>query len=315
MIEDLFKRHPGNPLITIHNVPGRAAAVYNPGVAQVGDETVLLLRVEDRRGMSHLRVARSKDGEHGWRVAPEPLLEEGLPEWPHEEWGCEDARVTRIGESEWVMAYTAYSRFGAAVALATTTDFEAAERLGVVMPPNNKDATVLPEQVDDEWMVLHRPAPGGQEHIWYATSPDLTHWANHGCVMLERGGPWWDGLRIGMGAVPIRTDRGWLLIYHGVKEVLRREIYRLGLALLDLNNPRKLLARTTEWVFGPREDYERYGQAPNVVYTCGALVKGDEVWMYYGAADTSVCLAKARLSDLVEAAQALSDPNMLAAGM
>jgi beta-1,4-mannooligosaccharide/beta-1,4-mannosyl-N-acetylglucosamine phosphorylase len=314
MVHDLFVRHSSNPLITAVDVPGRAAAVFNPGVAVCGDDTVLLLRIEDHRGMSHLRVARSKDGEGGWRVASKPLLEGGLPDWPYEEWGCEDPRLTQIGRSEWIIAYTAYSRYGPAVALARTNDFESVDRLGVVMPPNNKDATVLPEQVDGEWFLLHRPITGGQEHIWYASSGDLVHWAKPGCIMVERGGPWWDSVRIGVGTVPIPTDAGWLLIYHGVKRVLDRDMYRLGLALLDRANPRNLIARTTEWVFGPRADYEVIGQAPNVVYTCGALVKGGEVWMYYGAADTSVCLARARLRDLVRAAKELSDERWLAAG-
>jgi len=313
-VENLFMRVSQNPLITVVDVPGRAAAVFNPGVALLPDETVLLLRIEDQRGMSHLRVARSRDGEGGWRIADQPLLEPGLPEWPYEEWGCEDARLTQIGESEWVIAYTAYSRYGPAVALAKTDDFETVTRLGVVMPPNNKDATLLPEKVDGEWFILHRPITGSAEHIWYASSNDLVHWAKPGCMMMDRGGPWWDGLRIGVGAVPIATEAGWLLIYHGVKNVLERDIYRLGLALLDRQNPRQLLARTTEWIFGPHEDYEFRGQAGNVVYTCGAAVKGGQVWMYYGAADTSVCLAKAQLRDLVEAAQALSDERWLAAG-
>jgi beta-1,4-mannooligosaccharide/beta-1,4-mannosyl-N-acetylglucosamine phosphorylase len=314
MADHLFMRHPRNPLITVVDMPTKAAAVFNPGVAAVDDEVVLLLRIEDQRGMSHLRVARSKDGEGGWRIASQPLLEGGLPEWPYEEWGCEDPRITQIGPSEWVICYTAYSGYGAAVALAKTNDFEAVTRLGIIMPPNNKDATVLPQQIDNEWFLLHRPITGSQEHIWYASSNDLLHWAKPGCIMMERGGPWWDGVRIGVGAVPVCTEKGWLLIYHGVKQVLASDLYRLGLVLLDEANPRKVVARTAEYVFEPLESYERHGQAPNVVYTCGALVRGDEVWMYYGGADTCVCLARARLRDLVEAAEALSDDRYLATG-
>lgn len=173
-------------------------------------------------------------------------------------------------------------------------------RLGVVLSPMNKDATVFPRQFDGLWLLLHRPVTGGQEHIWYACSPhDLSHWSLPGILLPERGGPWWDGLRIGVGAPPIETDEGWLLIYHGVKEMGNRPVYRLGLALLDRENPRKVLARASEWVFAPETDYEQRGLVPNVIYTCGALVRGDELWMYYGAADTAIGLATAKVTDLL----------------
>ena len=148
--------------------------------------------------------------------------------------------------------------------------------------------------------MLHRPVTGGQEHIWYVCSPhDLQHWSQPGILLPERGGPWWDGLRIGVGAPPVLTDEGWLLIYHGVKDMGNRPVYRLGLALLDRENPRKVLARASEWVFAPETNYEQQGLVPNVVYTCGALLRGEEVWMYYGAADTVIGLAIAKVDDLL----------------
>lgn len=301
-----FKRHQSNPLLTSKDLPYEANTVFNPGVAEVDGEVVLLLRVEDRRGMSHLTVAHSHNGVDNWRIEREPLLAPGLPEWPYEEWGCEDARITRLGESEWVICYTAYSCFGPAVAMARTRDFASVERMDIVLPPNNKDAAIFPEQCAGRWRMLHRPLTDGQEHIWYACSDDLIHWGMPGCLMLERVGPWWDGLKIGVGAVPIKTTEGWLLIYHGVKQLANRPIYRLGLALLDPEMCRKTIARTSEWVFGPEEWYERTGDVPNVVYTCGTLLRGDEVWMYYGAADSSVCLATARLDELVRITHELS---------
>jgi beta-1,4-mannooligosaccharide/beta-1,4-mannosyl-N-acetylglucosamine phosphorylase len=302
---ELFERYRGNPIITVADLPYRANVVFNPGVTEVDGEVVLLLRVEDRRGMSHLTVARSADGVTNWRISDTPLLGPTGPEWPYEQWGCEDPRITQIDDHEWVIAYTGYSRFGPAVAMAGTHDFHTAARFGIVFPPNNKDATVFPERVDDMWFILHRPASGSQEHIWYACSPDLINWSRPGCLMEERGGPWWDGLRIGVGSVPIPTDQGWLLIYHGVKELGGQPIYRLGLALLERDNPRHVLNRSSEYVFSPREPYERAGDLANVVYTCGTLLRGDEVWMYYGAADTCVGLATAHLPDLVQASHDL----------
>jgi predicted GH43/DUF377 family glycosyl hydrolase len=286
--------------LTPNDLPFAANAVLNPGVAYRQGEVVLVLRIEARRGISHLRVARSCNGVDGWRIAETPLLAPDLLEHPFEEWGCEDARVTQVGAEEWLIAYTAYSRYGPAVALARTRDFVSVERFGVVLAPTNKDAAIFPAQVNGEWLMLHRPVTGGQEHIWYAASCDLHQWSHPGVLLPVRGGPWWDGLRIGGGAPPILTAQGWLMIYHGAKEIGARPVYRLGLALLDRENPRKVLARAADWVFAPQAPYEMSGLLPNVVYTCGALTQGDEVWLYYGAADTCIGLATAKLRDLLD---------------
>lgn len=300
MVQRLFTRVGDAPLITPEHLPFLANGVLNPGVAEFDGEVVLLLRIEDRQGLSQIRVARSANGVDGWRIADHPLLEPDHPDYPFEEWGCEDARVTRISPHEWLIAYTAYSRYGPAVALATTSDFDRVTRLGVVLSPTNKDAAVFPVRFHGEWIMLHRPVTGGMEHIWYACSPhDLDHWGQPGVLLAERGGPWWDGLRIGIGAPPLQTPEGWLLIFHGAKEMGERPVYRLGLALLELQDPRKVLARATEWVFAPETPYELHGLVPNVVFTCGALLRGEEVWMYYGAADTVIALAIARLPELL----------------
>ncbi|MCE5313914.1 MAG: glycosidase [Armatimonadota bacterium] len=301
MSDGPFVRMTTKPLITPMDVPVKANSVFNPGVVEFDGETLLLLRIEVRRGISEIRVARSKNGVDSWRFDDNILLQPDQAEFPYEEWGCEDPRVTQIGPCEWVIAYTAYSRYGPAVALARTRDFITVERLGTVLPPTNKDACLFPEQFGGHWIMLHRPVTGGQEHIWYASSPDdMVYWSQPGVLIPERGGPWWDGLRIGVGAPPIKTDQGWLMIYHGVKEAASHPVYRLGLALLDLQNPRKVLARASDWCFGPEVDYEQYGLVPNVVFTCGALVRDDNVWMYYGAADTVVGLATAKLSTLLD---------------
>jgi beta-1,4-mannooligosaccharide/beta-1,4-mannosyl-N-acetylglucosamine phosphorylase len=300
MAQKIFTRRSDKPLLSPDDLSLDVDAVFNPGVAEIDGEVVLLLRIEDRQGLSEIRVARSSNGVDGWRIADRPLLQPDLPEFPFEEWGCEDARVTQVAPREWVIAYTAYSRYGPAVALATTADFETVDRLGVVLAPTNKDATVFPQSFDGMNILLHRPVTGGYEHIWYACARDgYSHWSQPGVLIPERGGPWWDGLRIGVGAPPLRTDDGWLLIYHGVKDMAGHPVYRLGLALLDLDDPRKAIARASRWVFGPEAAFERHGLVPNVVYTCGALVRGDDIWMYYGAADTTVGLATAKMSDLL----------------
>lgn len=302
---DLFQRHPNNPILTVNELPVHAIAVYNPGVAEVNGEVVLLLRVELADGRSSLYVARSKDGVNNWEISDTPLLAPDDPDSPIAEYetiGCEDPRLTYIEElGEWLIAYVAVSDAGPAVALAKTKDFKTAERIGIVLTPPNKDAALFPRRINGRWFMLHRPMSSGIEHIWLAESPDLIHWGNPKIVLRERGGSWWDGVRVGAGNVPIETPEGWLIIYHGVKEVAGTPSYRLGLALLDLDDPSKLIARCRYPVFSPNADYERIGNGLNIVFTCGALMRGDEIWLYYGAADTCVGLAIAKLSDLLEA--------------
>lgn len=302
MDKKAFKRVGDKPLLTAQDLPIAANSVFNPGVTEVDGEVVLLLRIEDRQGLSQIRVARSRNGVDDWKVDKEPFLEPDTQGYPFEEWGCEDARVTQMGPREWLIAYTANSRYGPAVALAKTNDFVSAERFeGIALAPTNKDATVFPKKINGMWLMLHRPAAGGYEHIWFACSPhDLDHWGQPGVLLAERGGPWWDGNRVGVGAPPILTEQGWLLIYHGVKNMAGGPVYRLGLALLDAHDPRRAIARASDWIFAPEVSYEQRGLVSNVVYTCGTLLRGDEVWMYYGAADTVVGLAIAKLQDLLD---------------
>lgn len=297
---ELFRRHEANPLITFRELPYPANSVFNPGVAEVDGEVLLLLRVEDLEGRSHLTVARSHDGATNWRIETTPLLAPGDPAHPYEGFGCEDARLTYLDElGLWIIAYTAYSSLGTGVALATTRDFRRVDRIGLVLPPNNKDAAVFPRRINGKWQMLHRPAAGGQEHIWLTESDDLYHWARPLCVLQERGGPWWDGTRVGAGTVPLETEDGWLILYHGVKQFPAGPTYRLGLALLDRDHPERVLARVPHWVLGPHELYEMMGEVHNVVFTCGCLVREGDVHVYYGATDSSVCLATARLDDLL----------------
>ena len=135
--------------------------------------------------------------------------------------------------------------------------------------------------------------------MWISYSPDLVFWGKHQIVIPVRGAPWWDGVRVGACLPPIETDEGWLVVYHGVKYAVGNPVYRLGAALLDLDEPHRLIARARRWLLSPQEQYERTGDAPNVVFACGGLIRGDELWVYYGAADSSICVARARLSDVL----------------
>jgi len=204
-------------------------------------------------------------------------------------------------ENSWYITYTAYSSAGAAVGLARTKDLATAERVGLIFSPSNKDSALFPRKIDGRWAALHRPdAGGGIENIWIAWSQDLFYWGEPHCVLEEGHGPAWDAVTVGAGPPPIETDLGWLLLYHGVKLYGGRRTYRVGAALLDRDEPHKVVCRLNECIFKPTEQYEVAGHMANVVFPTGTLVRGDELWMYYGAADTSVCLATARLSDILD---------------
>ena len=302
---ELFVRHADNPILTADDWPYLANTVFNPGAAVVDGETILLARVEALSGVSHLTVARSPNGVDGWVVSPEPLLEatDGVES---ELWGFEDPRVVWLEElGVFAITCTAYGPAGAAVYLATTTDFRTVERHGIVKRAEDKNAALLPERIDGKWILFHRPinAYGGSRgEIFASRSTDLHSWTTGEQVLQPRLGGWWDSLRIGIGPPLLKTDHGWLLIYHGVKETVAGSLYRLGLALLDIDEPTRVLRRSTDAAFGPLASYERQGDVPNVVFPCGLVHDraSDEIRLYYGAADTSICLATTHLGDLLD---------------
>jgi predicted GH43/DUF377 family glycosyl hydrolase len=299
----LFERSEANPILTAADVPYPANSVFNPGAARVGNETVLLVRVEDLRGISQLHVARSADGISGWRFDASPLLRSDAERYPEEIWGCEDPRLTWLPErEEWVIAYTAYSRRGPLVSMATTRDFRSVQRLGPMMPPEDKDAALFPRRFDGRWAMIHRPSPlRTGAHMWISFSPDLRHWGDHKLLLEARDGGWWDAGKIGLGPPPLETAEGWLVLYHGVHATADGPIYRAGLALLDLEQPDTVLRRTDEWVFGPTAPYEMVGDVGRVVFPCGWVLDeaSDRLNVYYGAADSVVGLASASMSDVL----------------
>jgi predicted GH43/DUF377 family glycosyl hydrolase len=302
--ETLFARHERNPILTAADWPYPAHTVFNAGATRLPDGTTLLLcRVEDRRGHSHLCAARSRNGVDGWRVDSEPTLSADPERHPEELWGIEDPRITFVDElGKFAVAYTAFSRGGPGVALALTEDFRHFERYGLVMQPDDKDAALLPRRIDGSFALLHRPLTASGAHIWISFSPDLRNWGGHRLVMPARRGAWWDANHVGLSPPLIETPRGWLMLYHGVRRTGAGCLYRLGAALLDLETAQHCLLRGDSWIFGPEADYEREGDVGYVTFPCGYTLgeDGDVINLYYGAADTSVALAKGRISQLLE---------------
>jgi predicted GH43/DUF377 family glycosyl hydrolase len=301
---ELFSRHPANPILSVDNWPYKANTVFNAAAAEVNGQILLLARVEDFRGMSHLTVARSDNGIDNWQIDPEPTFMPDPQNHPEELWGIEDPRITWLDElKEWAITYTSYSAGGPLVSLAITKDFRNFKRIGAVMPPEDKDAALFPVRFGEYWAMLHRPVAKTSTihaNIWLSFSPNLKHWGDHQEIIYARLGGWWDAFKIGLSAPPMQTKHGWLILYHGVRTTASGSIYRLGLAMLDINNPAKVIRRSEEWIFGPKASYEREGDVDDVVFPCGWINRNGIVYMYYGAADSCIGLATAKLDDLLD---------------
>lgn len=244
--------------------------------------------------MSHLRLVSSDDGIHF--SEPEkarPIFGEG----ELETFGIEDCRVTAI-DGTYYLTYTQVSEHGVGVGMRSTRDWQSFQMHGMIFSPHNKDCALFQEKIGGRYYALHRPSSPelGGNYIWIAESPDLEHWGNHRCIAHTREGRW-DSARVGAGASPIKTSRGWLQIYHGANEENR---YCLGALLLDLEEPWKVIARSEEPVMEPLEPYERDGFFGEVIFTNGHVVDGDVVTVYYGASDSVVCAARFSIAALLD---------------
>ena len=243
--------------------------------------------------MSHLREVASDDGVHFEEVPLPPIFGQG----ELETYGIEDCRVVEIDDA-YYLTFTQVSQHGVGVGLRSTRDWRSFSSHGMIFPPHNKDCAIFPERIGGLYYALHRPSSPelGGNYIWIAESPDLLHWGNHRCIAHSRKGMW-DAARVGAGAAPIRTPEGWLEIYHGATVNPTR--YCLGAMLLDLEQPWKVLARSTEPIMEPLAEYERVGFFGNVVFTNGHLVDGDEVTIYYGASDSVICGARFSIREIL----------------
>jgi predicted GH43/DUF377 family glycosyl hydrolase len=311
--DSLFVRHSGNPILSRKDWPYPANSVFNAGATLLPDgDTLLLCRVEDRRGLSHLCAARSANGIDGWRIDPQPTMMASPEEYPEEIWGIEDPRITYVPElQKYAIAYTSYARGGPGVSLALTKDFKSFERYGVIMPPEDKDAALLPRKIGGFWAMIHRPVTTLGAHMWISYSPDLRHWGRHKVMLEARRGGWWDANKIGLCSPPIETAKGWLVLYHGVRQTASGSIYRLGLALFDIDKPDVCLQRGDSWMFGPEAPYERGGDVNDVVFPCGQTIgaDGDTIHLYYGAGDSCIAMATGSIRALLSWLDVNSSPK------
>lgn len=299
---DVIQRWQGNPLLTIEDIPFPCNTVFNAACAKYNGQYILLVRVEDLTGRSVFALARSNDGYH-FELEPDPVMTPCKGQGCFNEYerkGIEDPRITEIDGTYYIM-YTAVSPYGPLLALAKTTDFKVFERIALISEPENKDGVLFPEKINGKYARFDRPVAGGIANIWISYSDDLITWGNSRCVMTVRDDHW-DSWRIGASSQPIKIDDGWLLIYHGVKAASSGPIYRLGAAVLAYDDPFKVLCRSAIPILSPREYYERVGDVNNVVFSCGAILEddGQELKIYYGASDTSICLGKAKVNELMQ---------------
>ncbi|HTW81030.1 MAG TPA: glycoside hydrolase family 130 protein [Terracidiphilus sp.] len=243
--------------------------------------------------LSHLRLLSSDDGVSFRELEPPQRL---VGNGELEAFGIEDCRVARIDET-YCLTYTQVSSHGVGVGLRTTRDWKTFVHEGMIFPPHNKDCALFEERIGGKYFALHRPSSPelGGNYIWLAESPDLIHWGRHRCVALTRENCW-DSARVGAGASPIRTEEGWLEIYHGATSENR---YCLGALLLHLNQPWRVLARSGEPIMEPLAPYEQEGFLGQVIFTNGQVVEGDRLTIYYGAADSVICAARMSIASII----------------
>ena len=302
--EPLLLRHPANPILTAKDWPYSINSVFKPvRHSWRTDQPCYFAGSKiDAACPIFALPARATEWMIGKLIRNRRLMPSPR-EYPEEIWGIEDPRITFVPElQQYVVTYTSYSRGGPGVSLALTKDFRSFERYGVIMPPDDKDSALLPRRIDGYWALIHRPMTPLGSHMWISYSPDLRYWGRHRLMLEARRGAWWDANKIGLSPPPIETSRGWLVFYHGVRHTPSGCLYRLGLALFDLENPEKCLLRGDSWIFGPKP-------STSVTATSTMLCSlADTRWtptatrlnVYYGAADCSIALARASVRSLLD---------------
>jgi predicted GH43/DUF377 family glycosyl hydrolase len=300
-IKTLVKRCPQNPILTRDDVPYDVGTVHNAGVVKHKGQYIMLFRSHLKNGRSIIGRADSNDG-FSFTVNPEPFLTPAVGSifGEYEGFGVEDLRINPV-EDEYLLTYSAYSRHGVRIALVRTKDFESIERVALITQADLRNVVIFPEKFNGRYVRLDRPhSEISPWSIWISYSPDLVHWGDSK-VIIKPVPYHWDEMKIGPGAPPFKTEKGWLSIYHGVFKTMAGAVYRLGAALHDLEDPAKVIGVFDEWILQPEEPCEVIGYVPNVVFSCGAVPEDDgTVKIYWGGADTVMCAGTAVIDDLVQ---------------
>ena len=300
-MEPIVKRYSGNPILTKHDVPYAVQTVHNAGMVKVKDKYIMLFRSHIDNGRSIIGLAESVDG-YAFTVHAQPFItpaQTGVFR-EYEAFGVEDPRISCI-DGMYYITYSAYSKHGVRIGLAKTTDFSSIERISLITEADYRNVVIFPEKINGRYVRLDRPHSAiSPWAIWISYSKDLIYWGESELIMMPV--PYhWDEMKIGPGATPIKTEHGWLSIYHGVFPTMDGAIYRLGVALHDLENPAKIIGVGDSWILQPEDPWEVTGYVHNVVFTCGAIAEPDgSVKIYWGGADSVMCVGTARIDDLVD---------------
>ena len=297
----IVTRYKKNPILTKKDVPYPVETVHNSGMVKHIGQYIMLFRSHLRSGRSIIGLAKSNDG-YKFKVEPKPFLtpaKKGVFS-EYEEYGVEDPRICAI-DGDYLITYSAYSRHGVRICLAKTRDFKNLKRVALITQADMRNVVIFPQKFDGKYVRLDRPhSEISPWSIWISYSPDLIHWGQSKVVMKPVKYHW-DEMKIGPGATPIKTKRGWLHIYHGVFPTMSGSVYRLGVALHDLVDPSKIIGVSDEWILQPEDLWEVRGYVPNVVFSCGAIPEDDgTVKIYWGGADQVMCVGTALIENLVD---------------
>jgi len=301
----VFEKYQNNPIMSPDKMPINVLYTFNPGAVKHNGEYILMMDVTPLDGAHKIWIARSKDGVN---FTPDP----NPPAWPepdpyHKETCVYDPRITKIGDEYFILYASEMPLTDVRLGILKTKDFVNFERISMGSEPGNRNGILFPEKIDDLYVRFDRPF-GDEKNpcfMWLSFSPDLVFWGKTR-PLTYKGLPFRDGHKMGGGAVPIKTDKGWLEIYHVVNGTVSGFIYTLKAMLLDLDDPSKVIGYTRNHILWPEHDYEMRGRVANVVFTCNAILEDDGmVKVYYGAADTNIGLATAKLDDII--AECLKD--------
>lgn len=297
---EIIKRYSENPIISPRDIPG-CVAVYNCGAVKFEGKYILLLSMIKKTSvLKEIYVAESKDGIY-FTVNQEPFFtpsKEGF--WAGLEYDTCDPRITYLENTYYITMPIHGPGYGVVGLLGKTDDFKRFERIEIISLPDNRVPVLFPEKIGGEYVRLDRPFGVYPGSLWISFSKDLIYWGKHRPLILPDK-RYWCNLKVGPTGPPIKTKKGWLLIYHAVSGGnIGPKVYHLGVALLDLNDPLKILGMSRGPILSPEEPYERIGLVNNVVFSCGAVVEDNgEVKIYYGAADLCICLATTTIDDLI----------------